>query len=182
MGAIAIIFLAVRIATVPAADVAADLPERIDVDCAREGELARALKRAEKLGGADIHLHGTCSGGIVIETDGVTLRGATPGSGFEISDPALPVLVEIRNANVALRDLDLRGGEVGALADGPSAEVLLVGVDLAGQSAGVFARDGAEVRILDSSVRDGEVGVLAQSRAVARLQAVSYTHLRAHET
>ena len=170
MSALSVLLLATGLSMLPAGGSAGDLPRRIDVDCGQDGALQRALDRAGKLDRVDIHLYGMCAGGVVIPTDGVTLRGGAPGSGLEATDASLPVLVEIRNANVALRDLDLRGGEVGALADGSSAEVLLVGVDLAGQSGGVFARDGAEVRILDSSVRDGEVGVLAQSRAVARLQ------------
>ena len=151
---------------------ATGLPQQIDVDCRVDGELERALAVAEASNGADIHLHGICEGGVVIATDGVTLRGVTPDAGLEApdSDPDVQALVEVVNAQVSLRNLMLHGGIIGVLADGWDADVLLFQVELSDQQGGVFARNGADVRLLDSTVRDGSIGVLAQFNATVILQ------------
>jgi hypothetical protein len=152
----------------------AQLPRPIEVNCSLPGALEHALARAMKAGGAEILLHGVCVGNFTIATDGVTLRGATPDSG--LAAPAggsgfLPV-VEVVDAEVALRGLTVRGGPVGLWAEGWGAELLLVGVDVFDHEAGVVASRGARARLIDSSVRDGVVGVTAQFDSVVNLQRV----------
>lgn len=148
-------------------------PKRIDVDCSVDGALERALTRAQRSKvGVDIFLHGICEGGVVIATDGVALRGATPDAGLVAPDPPadIQILVEIVGAQVYMRDLTLRGGDIGILADGQDAEAVLFNLELSDQSIGAYARNGAEMRILDSTVRDGDVGVLAQFDVLVVLQ------------
>jgi len=149
--------------------------DRIDVDCAVEGSLARALERAAQTTGADVYLHGMCQGGIVIAGGSVTLRGATPDAGLTLDDGPGSVLVGIENAQVSLRNLTLTGGEAGVLIDGGDAEVLLYEVEVGEHEVGVFARKGARVRIMNSLVRDGTVGVVAQFSAQATLFGTTVT-------
>jgi len=162
MLALAILLLAMDLAAAPV-DVS-ESPTRIDVDCTIDGALERALKRAEKTDGAQIFLYGVCEGGVVVTTDGVSIRGATPDAAIVAPDPPteVEVLVHVVNAKVNLQDLRMTGSEIGVLVDGWGAEVNLFGIELADQSGGVFARSGAVARVFDSIVRDGDVGVLAQ--------------------
>jgi len=152
-----------------------EVSRRIDIDCESERALERALARAEKLGEVDIYLHGVCKGNFVIATDGVTLRGATRESG--LAAPAghssrLPVL-EVVDAQASLRGLVVQGAEVGVFVHGWDAEVLLFEVDVHDQDgAGVVASRGAQVRLLDATVRDGSIGILAQSDSEVNLQNV----------
>ena len=158
-----------------------DLPRQIDVDCQSAHNLDLALAGAKKLGQVDIYLHGVCEGHFVIATDGVTLRGATPDSG--LAAPAgdvtrLPVL-EVADAQAYLVGLVVRGGELGVVVHGWDAQVGLIDVDVHDQvEVGVIASRGAFVRLFDTTVHDGAVGVIAQSNGEINLQNVTVRHQR----
>jgi hypothetical protein len=157
--------------------------QRIDVDCQSGGSLDRAISKAAKLGKVDIYLHGVCEGNFVIAADGITLRGATSDSGLAAPDGGanrLPVL-EVDDAQAELRGLVVRGGEVGVLVRGWNAEVFLGEVDVYGQivgGAGVVAIRGAMVQLLDSTVRDGNIGIVAESSSEINLQGVVVNNQR----
>jgi hypothetical protein len=153
----------------------AQSPRRIDVNCQFEHGLERALARAKTLGKVDINLHGVCEGNFVIATDGITLRGATSDSGLAApsgSSTNLPVL-EVVDAQAVLAGLVVQGGVTGVLARGWDAEVLLFGVDVHGQAGeGVVAIRGASVKLFDGTVRDGTIGITADSSGEISLQGV----------
>jgi hypothetical protein len=152
-----------------------EIPMRIDVDCESDRALEQALAEAKKLRKVDIYLHGVCEGNYVIATDGVTLRGATGESGLaapEGDSGNLPVL-EVVDAQANLRGLVVRGGVLGVLVRGWNAEVLLYDVDVREQDeVGVIASRGARLRLLDSTIHDGYLGVLAQTDSTINLQNV----------
>src|SRR5262245_46266200 len=156
---------------------------RIDVDCQNGGLLERAIAKAAKLGQVDIYLHGVCAGNFVIATDGITLWGATSDSGLAAPDGGanrLPVL-EVDDAQAQLRELVVLGGEVGVVARGWNADVFLGGVDVSGQiqgGAGVVATRGAIATLFDSTVRNGNVGIVADSSSEINLQNVVVTNLQ----
>jgi len=152
-----------------------EIPVRIDVDCEGDRALERALAEAKGLLKVDIYLHGVCEGNFVIAGDGVTLRGATSESGLAAPEGGpgyLPVL-EVVDAQVSLRGLVVTGGVAGVLVRGGDAEVLLYQVDVHGQDdVGVIASRGARLRLVDSTVRDASLGILAQSDSSINLQNV----------
>ena len=158
-----------------------DVPRRIDVDCDSDRALQRVLGRSHRRGQVDIYLHGICKGNFVITTDGVTLRGATRESGLAAPAGAtgdFPVL-EIVDAQVTLRGLIVQGGAIGVLVLGRDADVLLFEVDVEGEEGvGVFANRGARVRMIDSTLRDGGIGLLAQSDTEVNLQRVVVNNQR----
>ena len=156
---------------------------RIDVHCQRGDLLERAIARAARLGQVDIYLHGVCEGNFVIATDGITLWGATSDSGLAAPDGGanrLPVL-EVDDAQTELRGMVVRGGEVGVVAHGWNADVSLYEVDVSGQipgGGGVYATRGAFVGLIGSTVRDGNVGIVADSSSEINLQSVVVKNLR----
>jgi hypothetical protein len=173
MAVLMIWLLAAALPVTPA--TGAQSPRRIDVNCQFEHGLERALARAKTLGKVDINLHGVCEGNFVIATDGITLRGATSDSGLGApngSSTNLPVL-EVIDAQAVLVGLVVRGGVTGVLARGWDAEVLLFGADVHGQAGeGVVAIRGASVKLFDSTVRDGTIGIAADSSGEISLQGV----------
>jgi hypothetical protein len=161
----------------------AGLPGTIEVDCAAPGALEKALGSAVKAGQVDIRLHGVCKGNYVIDFDGVTLVGATDESGLA-APPAgteLPVL-EVIDAKAALRGLVVHPGVVGVAIRGWNAELLLDDVDVVDpeglDAVGVFARRGAFVRLVDTTLRDGDVGLLVDDDAGATLEHVTLQNQR----
>lgn len=152
-----------------------DPPKRVDIDCEAEPAPERTLAKAQALGNVDIYLHGVCEGHFVIDTDGVTLRGANPESGLAApeGDPGHTALLEIVNAKASLRGMIVRGAVLGVFARGWDAEVFLYEVDVRDQDeVGVVADRGAWARLLDSTVRDGFIGIVAQSNGSLNLQNV----------
>ena len=166
--------LATTIAMTPLAG--SQLPKRIDVDCESDRALERALMRARWHREVDIRLHGVCRGHYEIARDGVTLRAATPGSGVAApgeDSGSVPVL-KIDNAKASLRGLIVRGGGIGVLVEGRDAEVLLYELDVHEQEGvGVIVTHGAGVRILDTTLRDGLTGILAETNSTINLQRVT---------
>ena len=162
-------------ATMLAPTFGIEIPIRIDVDCEADRALERALAEAESLRKVDNYLHGVCEGNYVIAGDGVTLRAATGESGLaapEGDSGYLPVL-EVVDAEASLRGLVVRGGVVGVLVRGWDAEVLLYEVDVHDQDGvGVIASRGARVRVLNSTVRDASLGILAETDSWLNLQNV----------
>lgn len=150
-------------------------PRRIDVNCGTQRALERALARTQGLREVEFVLHGVCAGNYVITRGGVSLSAATPGSGLAApADDAgyLPVL-EIVDVSVRLFGMILRGGPVGVHVRGWNGEVVLTHVDAFDQSdVGVLASVGAKAYVFDSTVRDGESGIIASSNAQINLQRV----------
>jgi hypothetical protein len=137
--------------------------------------LERVLAKAEQLGEVDIYLHGVCRGNFVIAADGVTLRGVTHDSGLAApaTTPGPSAVLEVVNAQASLRGLVVQGAEAGVFVHGWDAEVLLFEVDVHDQNGvGVLASRGARVRLLDTTVRDGFIGVVAEFDSNVNLQNV----------
>lgn len=141
------------------------------VDCRVEGALERALSRAEKVDHALIELHGVCAGSYVIHSGDISLWGATPDSGLAGAGPA-PTLT-ILEGRIGIHQMTIRDGVVGVVAEGWNATVVLDRVDVVGHEVGVVASRGGTARVLDSTVRDGQIGVEAQYSASANLQNVT---------
>lgn len=155
--------------------VSVDPPDRIVVDCVSPHALERALEHAKSIAPVDIYLEGMCEGHFRIETDGVTLRGMRPGSGLRApaGNPAGTATLEITDAKASLRGLSIVGGEVGLLAEGARAEVLLYEVDLRDQiGVGLIGDRGAHLRVLDSTIKDAFVGIIVESGSSGNLQRV----------
>jgi hypothetical protein len=171
----------VATAVLLATTLSVNAQDRIEVTCESAGALERALNRAKNLKEVDIILRGVCVGHYTIETDGVTLRGATPESGLAAPGESLgsfPVL-EVIDAQASLRGLTVQGGSIGVWVHGLDAELLLVGVEVHGQeSVGAYADAGARLRLIDSTVRDSDLGVLTQSGSSANLQRVTISNHR----
>jgi len=163
--------LTAALSIVPVSGV--DLPSPIDVKCALPGALERALLRAARLDAADVRLHGVCEGNFKITGGRVTLRAASPGSGFAVAqdDPGIAPVLEVVDAIAVLRGTIVRGGVVGLLVHGHDAELLLIETEVYDQrDAALIAEDGAELRLFDTTVRDGNVGVVVQSGSLANVQ------------
>lgn len=151
-----------------------DVPRQIDVDCGVGRGLQLALQRAANVDAVDIRLRGVCVGHFVVAAGNVTLRGATPGSGIA-APPGTPgdrPVLEVIHARASLREMIVRDGVVGVLATGDDAEVFLYQVDVHDNEVGVIATDGAHLRMLDSTVRDGGFGIAAENGSNANLQQV----------
>jgi len=152
---------------------------RIDVQCEFTGALERALIRAEALESVDIFIHGVCVGNYLIESDGIALRGASPESGLAApsnSPGFLPVL-EVDGAVASLRGLSVEGGEIGVMVHGPNGDLVLVDVDVHDQnSVGAFADGGARLFLIDTTIRNGRLGVLTDSGSSANLQRVTVSN------
>lgn len=162
-------------ATVSVAQVSVPMPPRqIHVDCTIDGALQRALARAHRHRAADFVLHGICRESVVLTTDGVTIRGATPDSGLAspAAGGAFEPVVEVVDAQVSLRGMVVQDGYIGVLARGWDADVLLFDVHLVNNNGGVIASRGGTARLIDATVRDGEVGVEAQFNGELNLQNV----------
>ena len=169
--------LAIAISLTPTPVV--ERPGRIEVNCSSPGALERALFRAEKLGKVEIRLHGVCTGNFVIASDGVTLRGATPESGVAApaGNPSRLPVIEVADAKASLREMAVRGVEVGVLVEGRDAEVLLYEVDVHDTDGlGVYAKRGAHAQLLDTTIRDGGIGLVVESSSTANLQRVTVTN------
>lgn len=155
--------------------------DRIEVTCESAGALERALNRAKNLEAVEIFLHGVCVGNYVIESDHVTLRGATPDSGLAApgGDPgSLPVL-EVIDVKASLRGFSIAGGLVGVWVHGTNSDLLLVDVNVHDQGAvGAYADDGGSLRLIDTTIRDGDIGVLIQSESSANFQRITVAHHR----
>lgn len=149
-------------------------PRRIDVDCDTPRDLKRALALARFVGPVEIHLHGVCTGNFVITSDGVTLRGATPDSGLAAPEGATIALavLEVADAQAVVRDLIVRGGDVGVLVQGWNAHLQMLEVDVHDQAAGigVYAMRGAELRLFNFTVRDALVGIALRTEAHINFQ------------
>jgi hypothetical protein len=78
--------------------------------------------------------------------------------------------------SATLRDLAVRNGLIGVLAHGWNAELGLIGVDVETHEVGVLVSRGARARILDSTVRDGVVGIEAEDDSRVNLQNVVVSH------
>ena len=171
---------AVSLTTAPAVGA----PKQIDVDCESGGALERALVRAEKLDKVEIVLHGVCTGNFMIATDGVTLRGATPDSGIAAPrrNPSRMPVLEVVDARANLLGMVVQGGQgadVGVFVHGWDAEVLLFNVDVHVEDGfGVFSERGAHVRLFDTTIRDGLVGVTTQFNSTATLSGVTVSNQR----
>lgn len=164
-------FLTVVAATAPAPDVVVPVPSldpggAIVVDCAAANALERALARVAKHRPVEIRLEGVCRGAYRVESGNVTLRANSPGSGLEAgaANGDAPVL-EVAGAQVTLRGTVVRGGALGVHAHGADSEVLLVEIDLSGQSGiALYVENGASVRVLNGTIRDGgDAGVVLQT-------------------
>ncbi|WP_150046077.1 right-handed parallel beta-helix repeat-containing protein [Methylomonas rhizoryzae] len=82
------------------------------VDCDRGASLAKALAHSHE--GKTILFTGTCSGPIVIDTDGIVLQG----QGTAVIDGKQQNAVTVRGAqNVKMVDLAVRNGLIGVLVD-----------------------------------------------------------------
>jgi hypothetical protein len=147
------------------------------VDCTVPHALDRALLRARSLPRVDITLQGVCEGYFLIESDNVSLRAASAGSGLAApaGNPAQRPVLEIADAGgTVLRGLIVRGGAIGVFVHGWNGDVFLSQVDVFDQSdVGVVAYRGARARVIDSMVRDGAGGVIAHESATLNLQRVT---------
>ena len=168
------------VALVPVPSPGSGGSRRIDVNCQLGHALEGAIVRAKNIGGeVDIYVHGICVGNFIIDTGGITLRGADNASGLAAPAGGFLPVIEVIDAQASLRGLAVRGGPAGVVARGWDAEVFLVAVDVHGQTdIGVFGQRGAQLTLIDSTVHDSEVGVLADSSARLNLQNVTVSDER----
>jgi hypothetical protein len=153
----------------------------IEVDCSDAGALERALAKAGKWGEIDITLHGVCEGNFVIAGGNVTLRGATVESGLAApaDDPGQMPVLEVAGGLVSLRGMIVRGGVVGVQVHGSEAELFLFEADVHDQlQVGVAVSDGARGRLWDSTIHDGQIGIVVDSLGEINLQGVTVSHQR----
>jgi len=153
----------------------------VDVDCSDPGALERALAKAGKLGELDVTLHGVCEGNFVISGGVVNLIGATPESGLAApaEDPGYQPVLKVSNAQAGLYGLIVRGGVLGVEVHGQDSELFLLDVDVHEQiEVGVVVSRGAKGRMWDSTVRDGHIGIVADSLAEINLQRVAVSRQR----
>ena len=169
-------------AAVSVAPRGGQVPSHVDVDCDSPGSLKRVLAMARRLGPLDISLHGVCQGNFVIATEGITLRAATPGSGLAAPPgPAgLEPVLEVVDAHVSLRGIVVLPDRVGVVVRGWDADALLHQVDVRdpqGEDAlCVYVTRGAQAHLIDTTLRDGLVGIGVQDDASANLQNTTVTN------